>query len=578
MAAASLTSKKAVIVVGPTGYDTAKYIGYGKAIAKVFTDAGVDTRLILPPHATWATVVANANGADFFAYIGHGNGYPNGGTSAFQEDTKDGLGLNPTDGDTNTYNVKYYGANKIINAIHFAPNAIVLLNHVCYASGNASPDQALPNQDTAFKRVDNFASGFLAAGARAVFGLGWQPGEDLAAALVSKHLTVDGFFRWTDGGGSDPQYAPWHGWVGWKPNVFLDSVRTPGAVVHLDESPTEGFLRAVTGDLDFSLDEWRDSGDSDDTTAPVISDLSAGPVSNTTPADGGDLPVFTPNGDGLSDTLSLQHTLSEPAYLDVSVAKGDGTVVRSYTNWSQEGATTDVWDGRNDAANFVSDGDYTLTVTPKDRAGNVGEPASTSVMVLTAMRAPALSPALFNPSDDDALAQTQTQSVTLDKPAVLSWLVTTKAGAPVRTVMTAEPHDPGLVSFTWDGKDDVGAYVPDGVYTMLLTAITDKGTYSHAVDTRIAPFKVSPAGRAVTAGQKVKLTFITAEPQTGWPKVSIKQPGMAKYSVYLVKYSPTKFTATWTVKPGALGTIKVTITGTDTGGGVDTRTLNWTLR
>ena len=201
------TPKRAVVVVGPVGSTTAEYVGYARTIAaSLAASPDIAVTLILPPHATWQAVQDATNGADFFAYLGHGNGWPS-PMPPGQEDGKDGLGLNPTDGDTNTNDVKYYGANYLVGGtrcsvgvpvpmtkadcttakglwknygpgIKLAPNAIVLLNHACYSSGNASPGIALPNQDIAFQRVDNFASGFLAMGARAVFAFGWQPGED----------------------------------------------------------------------------------------------------------------------------------------------------------------------------------------------------------------------------------------------------------------------------------------------------------------------------------------------------------------------------------------------------------------
>jgi flagellar hook assembly protein FlgD len=599
--------KKAVIVVGPVGADTAGYIVYAKAIAASLEKSpDIDVTLILPPHATWSAVVSAATGADFFAYIGHGNGWPSNMPPA-QEDGKDGFGLNPTDGDTNTYHVQYYGANYFIGGtrcsvgvpvatnktdctaahgiwknygagIQLAPNAIVLFNHVCFSSGNSSTETTLPTDDIAFQRVDNFAYAFLAIGAKVVFALGWQPGEDLTDAMVSKHMTADGFFEWKDGQGSDPQYQPWHGWIGWKPADYHDSTRTPGAVVHLDPHPTEGYLRGVTGDLSFTFDQWWAGGStSDDTTPPTLTALSAGST-NTTPAGDDPTPVFTPNGDGLSDSLTIKHTLSEPSYLDVSIARESGTVVRHFTTYSDEGATTDLWDGTNDTGSLVSDGTYTITITPKDRAGNVGDAVSTSAKVLTAMRSLKAAPNQFYAKDNDALAQTQTQKVTLDKPANLTWVVKNSAGDVVRTAMTDEPHDVGLLSWTWDGKSDAGAYVPDGAYTMSITATTSLGAYTHEVRVLVSPFKLTAPVTSVTAGQKVVFTLVTAEAQQGWPKLTVTQPGLAKYTVSLAKYTANKFTATITFKSGGTpGTVLIKVSGTDVNGGANSANFTVTI-
>jgi flagellar hook assembly protein FlgD len=593
--------KRAVIVVGPVESTTSSYIKDANDLAAALTADGIDVTKIYAPNATWKVVKDAAMDADFFAYLGHGNGWPS-PYAPFQEDSKDGLGLDKSDG---SMTVKYYGECFLIggsptttdpatgdplctpgknygSGIRLAPNAIVLLNHLCYSDGNGEPGMAIPNQNTAFQRVDNMASGWLAAGARVVWALGWQPGKDIATWLGSEHLTMEEMFELRDAANGDPNYLPYHGWVGYKPDIYLDSVRTPGATIHLDPdlapAHKNGYLRAITGDLGFTTDEWwNGSTDTTDTTPPVISDLALGASGNTEPAGHDSTPVFTPNGDGLSDTLTINHTLSEQAYLAYSITKADDSVVRTFTTWTAQGPGSDSWDGKNNKGHVVPDGTYTITVTPKDAAGNVGDPVSADVKLLTAMRAPAVSPSLFNPSDGDALAQTEQQSLTLDQAATLSWVVEDADGNVVRTVMDSEAHDPGAYNWTWDGKDDSGDYVPFGIYSMVVTARTDAGSYSQQVGARVMPFKLKMP-KTVTAGHKVKLTLITAEPQKGWPVVKIRQPGHKAYSVSLIKYSSTKFIRTFTLKTGAAGTLKVIITGTDTGGGVDKQTYLLTIQ
>ena len=576
--------RKAVIVVGPFGSGTASSIQQAKVIAAAAEAHGMQVVRIYAPHATWRAVVAAANGADLFIYLGHGSGWPS-PYPPFQEAYQDGLGLDPSDG-AGLNDVKYYGATRIIADIHFAPNAIVMMHRSCYASGNAEPGMFIPSQAIAVERVDNFASGFLAAGARTMFALEIQPGEDLVNALFTRHETMDGFFETNFGSNRDGSYKPYFGWIGQKPDLYFDSVRTHGARIHLDPDHATtggssndvhalGYQRAVTGDLGMTTDEWLagsggGGGGGGDQTPPVVSDLSAGQSADTQPAGGDGLPVFTPNGDGSSDTLSIRHTLSERAYLEVSISRHGGKLVRQLADWSARGDGSSTWDGRNGSGKVVPDGRYDIRVVPTDRAGNVGAAVSTSVRVLTAMRAASSSPALFYPSDGDALARLSRQSLTLTQPASLGWRILDGHGEVVRVGIADRAFPAGPVSWSWDGLDDAGVAAPEGVYTSLVTATTDAGSYSNRLTLRLMPFTLR--GRlSVSAGQTVSLTLSAAEPMTGWPHIDIHQPGMAAYRLFDIRYSATRFTASWKVRPGRAGAISISVSGTDTGGGVQSQ-------
>src|SRR3954452_18349365 len=157
---------KVVIVVGPTNGATATYLARAKVIAAQARTLGASVTEIYTPRATWARVSAAAQGAKLFVYLGHGSGYPSPYT--FDKSKVDGMGLNPVDGTGTTSPVKYYGESLIASTIRLAPGAVVLLNHLCYASGSSEPGNAEPSWTVAKQRVDNYAAGFISAGAGAV--------------------------------------------------------------------------------------------------------------------------------------------------------------------------------------------------------------------------------------------------------------------------------------------------------------------------------------------------------------------------------------------------------------------------
>jgi flagellar hook assembly protein FlgD len=350
----------------------------------------------------------------------------------------------------------------------------------------------------------------------------------------------------------------------------------PGNRLHLDPDQEEGFLRAVTGDLEFTSSQWLGNIDPSDTEPPVITELSATQAANTRPAGENALPVFTPNGDKLSDTITFRHTVSEGAFLKVEVKREDGTVVRKFTAWSPAGPGTSSWDGKNENGKKVPDGRYDVVVTPKDQAGNVGDPVTTAVKSLTAIKAPTASPTLFDPTDGDSLAQTTRLGVTLAKEATITWRILDKSGEVVRRGIVDQLLAVGASSWDWDGLDDAGQPLPHGVYTGLVTASTAAGTYSHTVTVRLMPFNLK-YDKTVSVGQSQKLTILTAEPVDGWPVITVKQPGVAAYRLYPTRYSTTKFTATWKVKSGATGKATITITSKDSAGGSQTKSYTATI-
>ena len=150
---------------------------------------------LVTPNATWANVKAAAQGANVFVYLGHGNGWPS-IYPPFQTLTKDGLGLDPSGGADGSRHV-YYGEDYIRDNIQFAPNAVVLLYHLCYASGNTEPGLAQGTFAEARERVDNYGAGFIGAGARVVIAEGHpdHPATHEIDALFTTNRTMDQVFR-----------------------------------------------------------------------------------------------------------------------------------------------------------------------------------------------------------------------------------------------------------------------------------------------------------------------------------------------------------------------------------------------
>jgi hypothetical protein len=237
---AAAAGKKVVIVVGPAGSSTSNYITTARSLASQARSYGATVYEVYSPHATWSKVKSVAQGANVFIYLGHGNGYPS-PYGAFNKYTKDGLGLNTTDGSTKH---TYYGEYYVDRYLNFAPNSVVILNHLCYASGNNEWGAGYPTKSTAIKRIDNYGAGFLRTGARAVYANGTSSVSYVLAGLFKSNMTIRQIF-WSDPSGSTSY------------DFGFASLRTPGKYALSAPSAPSRYYKSVVGDLSMSAATWR---------------------------------------------------------------------------------------------------------------------------------------------------------------------------------------------------------------------------------------------------------------------------------------------------------------------------------
>ena len=234
---------KVVIVVGPVGSSTSNYIANAEILAKQAASYGAVVVKIYTPRATWSRVVAAARGANVLIYLGHGNGWPS-PYPPFSTTQKDGLGLNAALNMGNA-NTKYYG-EAYVAGLHLARNAVVILNRLCYASGDSEWGAANPTKATAIKRVDNYGAGFLRSGARAVF----------ASGITSVGYVLKGLFRgsasttmaqlfWTD-----PSKTV-------RYRISFTGVRTAGTTAQMDPYAPNRYYRSLIGWLNTTVGSWR---------------------------------------------------------------------------------------------------------------------------------------------------------------------------------------------------------------------------------------------------------------------------------------------------------------------------------
>jgi len=143
--------------------------------------------------------------------------------------------------------VKYWGQYYMRTGLDLARNSVVLLNHLCYASGNSEPGKPLPSKSAAMQRADGYGTGFLRTGARAMFATGNGSLSSVLADLFTSDKTVAQMFEtdWAFTGIADFKFA---------------SKKTSWSTVWMDPKSAGKYYHAVSGNLNLTAAQVRAGG------------------------------------------------------------------------------------------------------------------------------------------------------------------------------------------------------------------------------------------------------------------------------------------------------------------------------
>lgn len=228
-AVAAASDPKVVVIVGPTEGSTDNYRDAADEAAAEAAKYTSNVVKVYSPNATWSAVKTATKGASIVIYLGHGNGWPSPYTYDPKYTTKDGFGLNAAAGKGDSNN-KYYG-EPYVKTLELASNAVIILNHLCYASGNSEPGKAQPSLSVAKERISNFAAGFMAGKAAAVIAEGHGSAADYVRALFTHDGSVFDAWNSVNANGNTTQFT---------------STRSSSVQAYMDpDTPTSGFYRSL---------------------------------------------------------------------------------------------------------------------------------------------------------------------------------------------------------------------------------------------------------------------------------------------------------------------------------------------
>jgi hypothetical protein len=222
---------KVVIIVGPAGVATDRYRAEAKSAAAVARKYTPDVVELYSPDATWPAATAALKNASLVIYMGHGNGWPSRYRDQLYPITQDGFGLNPVAGGGDDSH-QYFGEASVGREVKLAKNAVVLLNHLCYASGNSEPGLPEGTLDQAKQRVDNYAAGFIRAGASAVVAEAWASPNYMVRSILGGSQSVEAAWRDAPSALGNP--------------LAFKSVRSSGFTAEMQtETASSGFGRSL---------------------------------------------------------------------------------------------------------------------------------------------------------------------------------------------------------------------------------------------------------------------------------------------------------------------------------------------
>ncbi len=740
-AAAQTSMAKVVIIVGATHGTTPLYRSYADAAYNEAIKYTSHVTKVYSPNATWSKVKAAVYNANIVIYFGHGNGWPSPYPFNTGYATEDGFGLNADlngDGKLSDYENRYYG-EPYMAQLHLAPNAIVLLHNLCYASGNSEPGGVAPSVSVARQRIDNYAAGFLKGGARAVIADGHMgPAPYLRALFTTSQSLVDlwrsmpnyhnhessfasarsaGYTDYSDPDnatssfyrslvvkpgltstaitaavgdtGVDPASLVFPGrasvelpdaplfatpasaqlagsdTAGDAPSLLtlpvgtrvktvalsVAATSTTPAIIQiagLDDPGIAGYISAadlaprdsrapilvgidsgsgwlspnqdgrfdqitVAGifseTVDWVLDIKDANGAIVDSTAghgssfsvpwdglvdgiavadgsytwaargtdawqngtasgsgAVVVDTVGVDVTSLSP-DGSAVSTFTPNGDGVGDTISTTVTVPEAGSIVAWVTDANGATVRSWTSTSVAGANPLIWDGKTGNGLSVPDGDYTLHFTARDRSGTNGTGRTRPIRAITMLGFVRTSVKAFYPQDRDRLAPTTNLSFTLTRPAAVTWTIRNAANQIVVSHLADAALRAGTQVWTWDGRTAEGTLLPIGTYTSYVTATDGADTISHSVKVDMNAFIVTTSTQAPRRGHTITITATSTEPLSSAMIVYVYQPGVTTWHATLARVDSRTSRSTITLKnAGRAGSVRFVVRASDLDG------------
>ncbi|UCF97744.1 MAG: OmpA family protein [Spirochaetaceae bacterium] len=215
-----------------------------------------------------------------------------------------------------------------------------------------------------------------------------------------------------------------------------------------------------------------------------------------------DLAIFSPDGDGNKDVVTLYQETSEEILWSGTIENIDGRGVRTYS-WRGRADAKIEWGGRADSGELVADGIYIYSLKATDRAGNSGASKKVRFEINTQATEVFLSADLsvFSPNAD-GIKDRITIQPKLKVTEGVSRYEMRILDARNQILRKVEGQNRPPQDFAWDGLDGSGRRLADGAYQAELILDYQKGDH-HEV--RTTPFTIDTKAPTVELSAEYSL-------------------------------------------------------------------------
>ncbi len=190
--------------------------------------------------------------------------------------------------------------------------------------------------------------------------------------------------------------------------------------------------------------------------------------------------AFSPNGDGIKDTVSIVQKIvsGDGDIFTAKIVNSTGVTFKTF-DFGTNPPSVVVWDGTGDNNRAPVEGMYTYIIEGKDRVGNITTKSIGPIKLVTGFEEISIVPDqyAFSPNGDGKKDSVTLELKTDNREGIVKWEVVIKNSSD-ETVKVFDNKNMGNTlpdRIVWDGTDNGGNIVPDGIYYATCSILYDSG-------------------------------------------------------------------------------------------------------